>query len=45
MSSWWSALNPFVELRAEEAHDEKEKEDESEEGGDDEGIPLTRSIG
>ena len=32
MSSWWSALNPFVTVYAEEAHDEEEKD--SAEGGE-----------
>lgn len=34
MSSWWSALNPFVEVKAEEATDEKEEEEPKEEGDD-----------
>jgi hypothetical protein len=38
MSSWWSALNPFVEVKAEEAQDDKEEE-EAKDGGDDEGNP------
>jgi len=33
MSSWWSALNPFVEVRAEEeAHDEEDEKEEPEAG-------------
>jgi hypothetical protein len=39
MSSWWSSLNPFVEVHAEEAADEGVEENDSEEkeeGGDDE---------
>jgi hypothetical protein len=30
MSSWWSALNPFVEVRAEEAHEEEDEKDSKE---------------
>jgi len=34
MSSWWSALNPFVEVQAEEPHGEEDEKDS--EGGNDE---------
>jgi hypothetical protein len=37
MSSWWSALNPFVEVKAEEATEDK-KEEEPKDEGDDKGI-------
>lgn len=37
MSSWWSALNPFAAVYAEEVH-EDEKDKEGSEEGDDEGI-------
>jgi len=33
MSSWWSVLNPFVEVHAEEAHDDGDEEKDSEETG------------
>jgi hypothetical protein len=32
MSSWWSALNPFVGVTAEEKQDEKKEEKPKEEG-------------
>jgi hypothetical protein len=43
MSSWWSALNPFVEVKAEEATEDK-KEEEPKDEGDDKGIhPILHS--
>ena len=43
MSSWWSALNPFVVVNAETPHDEEEVKD-SEAGNDESGNPIPHLI-
>jgi hypothetical protein len=45
MSSWWSSLNPFVEVNADESKDEekeeKEEPEEHSEGGIQPPIPIS----
>ena len=40
MSSWWSALNPFAEVQAEEAKDDDKKDDKEEEESTNPNSPL-----